>query len=93
MCDAKVSSMEKEAGITLGMSNRKGLSRTDQDRSRTKIRYPKMVLQGALGSFKIQKNSFPVGFQNEDVANRKNSSVMPLQISSIAGLYSFNVEF
>lgn len=93
MCDAKVYSMEKEAGIPLGMSNRKGLSRTNQDGSRTKMRYPKMVLQGALDSFKIQKNNFPTRFKNKDVANRKNPSFMPLQISSIAGLYSLNAEF
>lgn len=93
MCDAKVSNIEKEVGMPLGMSNRKGLSRTNQDGSRTKMRYPKVVLQGALDSFKIHKNNFPTGFQNEDVSNRKNPSLMPLQISSIAGLHSFNAEF
>lgn len=43
-----VSNKEKEAGATLGMSNRKGLSRTDQDESRsdsgTKLRCPEVVL-------------------------------------------------
>lgn len=71
MCDAKVCNMEKEAGIQLGMSNRKGLSRTDQDGSRKNTRYPKVVLQGALDCFEIQEKIFPTGFQNEDVAKRK----------------------
>lgn len=73
---ARVSNKEKETGTPLGMSNRKGLNRTHQDGSRTKMRYPKVALQGALGSFKIQENNFPTGFQNEDVANRNNPSVM-----------------
>lgn len=43
-----VSNKEKEAGATLGMSNGKRLSRTDQDESKsdpgTKVRFPKVVL-------------------------------------------------
>lgn len=38
------------------------------------MRCPKVVLQGALDCFKIQKKNFPAGFQNEDVANTKNPS-------------------
>lgn len=84
-----VSNDEKEAGTTWEMSNRKGLNITDHNKSRDVTDKTEMTQSSTvvLEITDIQKSNFLVGFENEEVANRSNPCVMPVQLSIKTGLY------